>query len=1256
MGIGGATMSTQGQQQNALIEDVQIKPIDRMLDGGGDDDSEEERRKFRKGITMAQAGALKKRKSIFYALENVNLGNISFVRSKENAIDPRLYPINQKDNSRESKDQRQINVNEIQILPDPESDDQQQRRPENHDFSEIKDDNLQTPKNNNDDKSFEEHQLTESNEISPSPTMSKLPRKRRSGGNTLRRDRFALQAINGFMQGGNQNPFNDSITRAASKMGGLSSTIYQLQKQETLDSNKLQQHTQRLLKQQDRLYDQWRALDLMASTIATVGLIIAIYSHELDLAREYEMIQANGGIQYDDNKYVSEDNHIYRLIVTGLTITTIVIMTLRHHFLTKWRLQLYKFTVIECMLKPVDFNRQKQMKSLARSSFLKSKQYYVDILFLVFQPLPYWDPTFTMRCINIADKTKFLDIEYNISTVLISIMFLRFIFIVRTCFNYSIFTDQHAKKLMSDTYGFSPDLRFTLKCILQRSPELTVTIILSVSILVVAYILRIFEIVYYRHIGFQDFEQFMATVGFGDVVPVSHVGRFLIMLTAIWGTFIFTLVIVAFSVVFNLSPHQKRAMHHLLLTRKAATTLTTALKYFNARKRAQQNVNPIYKEMLQRKISITYVDADLKRQKMKMDEHINDFREERIQLKRLRVNDGNEQRKNIHFIKGEVLEIQNKIETMGHTMVNQKIESDSLHMLLEVVSKDQRALRVQMSEQHNLIKEISRRLKPIAGKGSKIDNAPLAATVGDDLKFQANYENSSDKSQDQESEPSEQSSQNNVRSQANSKSSGLSNSQSRQSTPRSSNMSSNRPRRYNDGDSSVLLNPNKRSAMNNSSIRSLKGQENLDSKIIKEYLDGESELNIRAQMLVEPSFTLHQIVNQDKPSQGDQVGVSSDLNSKKSKQSQQSQVRSMPPMQPFSVYPMKRNLSVLPSLEGEEESKSSASIEHDKTQNKRKNTRGTRKEETKSKFNHRSDVSNDIKANKNNIKLDALNGYDIASSISNSRKGSARQKAQDLEQESSQRGLLKTKDKSHHGRVRTSHNNESDIHLNANSNSNSRARKHSEQTSGMESADEGQLPGKNKLKAPKSQVLVKGRRVSVTKAAPDPTAMSYYTSGVLMDMNQSGVTQGHNLPPNFPIYYNQSAFGGTLHSNHGQLQKRFMGKTQQQQQHQMQFSYVPNNFKGTNISNILAKQNGNGLSGTVSPFNYPAKRMSGTISPFMNGFTAFNGHQNQGKQMGYVAPMGLFGQTGFNSSYGNNGRGAHDDLDKYESYITKYDR
>jgi hypothetical protein len=89
--------------------------------------------------------------------------------------------------------------------------------------------------------------------------------------------------------------------------------------------------------------------------------------------------------------------------------------------------------------------------------------------------------------------------------------------------------------------------------------------ILLASLFIIAYLLRIFEIEYYRTIGFNDFEQFyssiwavaitMGTVGFGDIVPVSHVGRFIMMVTTIWGTFLFTLVIVAFGSMFNLSLH-----------------------------------------------------------------------------------------------------------------------------------------------------------------------------------------------------------------------------------------------------------------------------------------------------------------------------------------------------------------------------------------------------------------------------------------------------------------------------------------------------------------------------------------------------------------------------------------------------------------------------------------------------------------------------------------------------------------------------
>jgi Ion channel len=147
-----------------------------------------------------------------------------------------------------------------------------------------------------------------------------------------------------------------------------------------------------------------------------------------------------------------------------------------------------------------------------------------------------------------------------------------------------------------------------------------VTAILTVSVLVISYLLRIFEIKYYRAIGYNDFEQFispiwavvitMGTVGYGDVIPVSPFGRFIMMVTSIWGAFMFSLVLVAFSMIFNLTPHQKKAMHHLLLTRKAASTIAFAFRYFSARKKSKdinQN-NPDFEEIFQRKISFSHID------------------------------------------------------------------------------------------------------------------------------------------------------------------------------------------------------------------------------------------------------------------------------------------------------------------------------------------------------------------------------------------------------------------------------------------------------------------------------------------------------------------------------------------------------------------------------------------------------------------------------------------------------------------------
>lgn len=116
----------------------------------------------------------------------------------------------------------------------------------------------------------------------------------------------------------------------------------------------------------------------------------------------------------------------------------------------------------------------------------------------------------------------------------------------------------------------------------------------------------------------------MATVGFGDVVPVSHIGRFVVMVTSIWGAFVFTLVIVAFSMIFNLNPTQKKAMHHLIVTRKAAHTIANTWRYYRAKRIKEGNydhdpLTPRREMMLQRKISFSLVDQNIKGLKIKMD-------------------------------------------------------------------------------------------------------------------------------------------------------------------------------------------------------------------------------------------------------------------------------------------------------------------------------------------------------------------------------------------------------------------------------------------------------------------------------------------------------------------------------------------------------------------------------------------------------------------------------------------------------------
>lgn len=87
-----------------------------------------------------------------------------------------------------------------------------------------------------------------------------------------------------------------------------------------------------------------------------------------------------------------------------------------------------------------------------------------------------------------------------------------------------------------------------------KSPGLTTFITITISTFMLAYFLRVFEIEYYRQLKMVDFDSYfqavwvivvsITTVGFGDLVPYSYMGRIIIMISAFWGAFLISLMIV----------------------------------------------------------------------------------------------------------------------------------------------------------------------------------------------------------------------------------------------------------------------------------------------------------------------------------------------------------------------------------------------------------------------------------------------------------------------------------------------------------------------------------------------------------------------------------------------------------------------------------------------------------------------------------------------------------------------------------------
>ena len=173
---------------------------------------------------------------------------------------------------------------------------------------------------------------------------------------------------------------------------------------------------------------------------------------------------------------------------------------------------------------------------------------------------------------------------YYLCDFFLVIMFLRLFFAARSIMNYSLYTDAYSKKLCS-TYGFTSGVRFTLKVQCVMKPTNFVLLLFFANILILSYILRVFEIPYFRRYGhnmyeFDDFNNSLwlivmtiTTVGYGDITVHTAPGRFITMFAALWGAVMISLVVLVSANIFKLSKSQTKALRHIRVTRSAAKSI-----------------------------------------------------------------------------------------------------------------------------------------------------------------------------------------------------------------------------------------------------------------------------------------------------------------------------------------------------------------------------------------------------------------------------------------------------------------------------------------------------------------------------------------------------------------------------------------------------------------------------------------------------------------------------------------------------------